>query len=495
MAHPTVPLYLTRHLREIERQHGAAGLMEKAGFAAAELARDMIGQGSRVLVLAGPGNNGGDALVTARWLKTWWYDVDVVFTGDRTKLSQDAAVAYDAWIAAGGALIREIPTAKFDLVIDGLFGIGLQRAPDGIYPELIAFINAQPTPVLSLDVPSGLDADTGRTFGIAVEADRTITFIGHKPGLYTLDGPDHAGQVHLADLGIGYPTLSGQQDGSQEGQLIQAAPALPARRRRNSHKGNFGDVGMLGGAETMVGAAFMAARAALLMGSGRVIVGLLAQHAPVVDLRQPELMVRDAASLLALDSLDVIVAGPGLGRSPTARASLEQALLSPSKLVLDADALNMIAATPEFHAALAQRPTGSTAITPHPGEAATLLGLDTSSVQSNRIEAARRLAKKFNAVAVLKGCGSIVATPDGHWFVNASGNPGMAAAGMGDVLAGIIGGLIAQNMAMEAATLLGVHLHGAAADALVADGIGPLGLTASEVAQEARSLLNQWIYA
>jgi len=480
------PLYLTRRIREIEQQHGEAGLMEKAGLAAAKLARDIVGTGTRVLVMAGPGNNGGDALVVARWLKAWWYEVDVMFTGDPAKLPPDARAAHAAWLAAGGAVHDQIPATDFDLVIDGLFGIGLTRAPEGCYPDLIAYINAQSAPVLALDIPSGLDADTGRALGATVEADHTVTFIALKPGLFTLEGPDHSGKIHLADLGI--------SSAQQNGWLLDQTPALPTKRRKNSHKGSYGDVAVVGGAEAMVGAAFMASRAALLMGAGRVFTGLLAQHAPTVDLRQPELMVRQADQLMGLEHLDVLVVGPGLGKSPAARSVLEQALRHPARLVLDADALNLIAVTSEFRALLAQRPPNTTVITPHPGEAGTLLQTDTASIQSDRIKQALELARTFNAVAVLKGCGSVIATPDDKWFINASGNPGMAAAGMGDVLAGMIGGLIAQNMSVESATLLGVHLHGAASDSLVEDGIGPVGLTASEVAQEARNLLNRWIH-
>jgi hydroxyethylthiazole kinase-like uncharacterized protein yjeF len=205
-------------------------------------------------------------------------------------------------------------------------------------------------------------------------------------------------------------------------------------------------------------------------------------------------MVRDASRLLA-SGLDVLVAGPGLGQSPGARAVLEQALRHPAALVLDADALNLVATVPELRDALNARDPGTTIVTPHPGEAATLLETETAAIQSNRIAAALQLARRFNAVAVLKGCGSVVATPDSRWHVNASGNPGMAAAGMGDVLAGIVGGLLAQGMDAENAALLGTYLHGAAADSLVADGVGPLGLTASEVALEARSLLNAWMQA
>ncbi len=480
------PLFLTARIRELEQAHGAAGLMEKAGLVAAELVRDLTGKGTRVLILAGPGNNGGDALVAARWLKAWWYEVTVVFAGDAARLPPDAQAAHAAWQAAGGALHSELPAAKFDLALDGLFGIGLARPLEGRLAELVAQFNRLAAIKLALDIPSGLDADTGRVWGTAVEADHTLTFIGLKPGLFTLEGPDCAGEVHLADLDVAAAAA--------EGGLVQQAPILPAPRRKNSHKGSFGDVGILGGAEGMVGATFMAARAALYLGSGRVFLGLLAQHAPTVDLRQPELMVRDAASLLALD-LDALVVGPGLGQSPAARAVLDQALQHGAALVLDADALNLVAAVPEFRAALSRRSPGATIVTPHPGEAATLLETGTAAIQSNRIESALRLARTFNAVAVLKGCGSIVATPDGRWFINASGNPGMAAAGMGDVLAGIVGGLVAQSVIAEEAALLGVYLHGAAADSLVADGIGPLGLTASEVALEARNLLNAWMQA
>lgn len=494
MSNTLAPLHLAQRIRELERQHGATGLMEKAGLAAAELARELIGTGTRILVLAGPGNNGGDALVAARRLKNWWYEVCVVFTGERSKLPPDAAAAFDAWQAAGGVIATEIPDpcfnlVHFDLVIDGLFGIGLTRPLDGRYPELIAQINALTAPILALDVPSGLDADTGRALGAAVRARHTITFLGLKPGLFTLDGPDHAGEVRLAGLGV----IASPAPSSASGWLIDTPPALPPPRRKNSHKGSFGSVGIVGGAETMVGAALLAARAALLMGSGRVYAGLLAQHAPAVDMLQPELMLRDAANLLELDGLDVLIAGPGLGRSPAARSLLAQTLRHPAALVLDADALNLLASGPELRAGLNQRRPGLTVITPHPGEAATLLAADTPSIQSDRIAAALELAKTYSAITVLKGCGSIVATPDGRWFVNASGNPGMAGAGMGDTLAGIVGGLIAQGMDVETATLLGVYLHGAAADNLVTAGCGPLGLTASEVALSARDQLNEWI--
>jgi hydroxyethylthiazole kinase-like uncharacterized protein yjeF len=484
------PLYTTAQIRAIEQAHGTHGLMEKAGLAAAGLARDLAQDGRSILVLAGPGNNAGDAFVAARWLKAWWFEVHMVFLGDRATLPVDAAAAFDAWLACGGATVAEIPCGKnYGLVIDGLFGIGLARPLDGRYAQLIAQANTLHATVLAIDIPSGLCADTGRMLGTAVRADHTLTFIGLKPGLFTLDGPDHAGKIHLADLGV---ALSARSSAGC-GQLLDTLPTLPPRRRKNSHKGSYGSIGVLGGTTAMTGAALLAARAALLAGAGRVYAGLLAERAPAVDLIQPELMLRDAAALLELDHLDALVAGPGLGRSEQAQRLLQTALRQPAPLLLDADALNLAAGSTSLRPQVSQRQPGTTVITPHPGEAAALLDTAIATIQSDRIGAALALARDYNAVAVLKGCGSVIATPDGRWFINASGNPGMACAGMGDVLAGIIGGLLAQGMDSESAALLGVHLHGAAADRLVAAGCGPLGLTASEVALAARDLLNQWI--
>jgi len=244
----------------------------------------------------------------------------------------------------------------------------------------------------------------------------------------------------------------------------------------------------------MVGAALLAGRAALLTGAGRVYAGLLAENAPAVDCAQPELMLRDAKTLFDLDHLTALVIGPGLGRGSVAESSVQRALHYPAPLLLDADALTMLAGNDDLRWQLRERTAGATVLTPHPGEAATLLGCSTAEVQTDRLAGALKIAATYNAITVLKGCGSVIAVPDGRWYVNASGNPGMACAGMGDVLSGIIGGLTVQGMDLLDATLLGVYLHGAAADSLVADGVGPLGLTASEVALEARNLLNEWIY-
>jgi hydroxyethylthiazole kinase-like uncharacterized protein yjeF len=489
----TAPILLTANLRRVE-QTALGGreplpLMERAGLAAAELARKLAGDsGKPVLILAGPGNNGGDALAAARHLKQWWYKVSVVCAGDPRQYSGDAAAALQAWQKTGGELVSEIPAAQdWALVIDGLFGIGLKRKLDGAYAALVEQVNALEAPVLALDIPSGLDADTGQVLGCAVQADHTITFIALKPGLLTLDGPDHCGVVHVADLG-----LSTAIDAAAHGVLIGAGVlthVLPPRPR-NSHKGTYGSAGIIGGAQGMVGAALLAARAALKCGAGRVYAGLIAGDAPLVDALQPELMLRPADAVLRLDHLSALAIGPGLGDTPDAAEYLDWALETAVPLLLDADALNQIAATTVLKSKLKQRVT-VTILTPHPAEAARLLGCAIPKVQQDRVAAALQLAREYKAGVVLKGAGSICAWPDGHWAINTSGNPGMAAAGMGDVLTGLIVALLAQGVDERHALTAGVYLHGAAADQLVNNGCGPIGLTAGEVIDAARALLNR----
>lgn len=486
------PVYRTADVRAIEaavlKGPDAPPLMKRAGSEAAAIARDMAGDSGRpVLVFAGPGNNGGDAFVLARELRRHWFNVKVVFDGDPGRLSRDASAALRSWLDAGGTVLERPPAGAWSLVVDGLFGIGLEREITGRYAERIAAINALGVPVLALDVPSGLHADTGRVLGCAVRAHRTATFIGLKSGLLTLDGPDHCGEIHVCPLGLDAPRLR-----AAPGALIAEAvlDGVLAPRRRNTHKGDYGSVGIIGGDHGMIGAALLAARAALRLGAGRVYAGLLAHDAPRVDPAAPELMLRTADEVLKLPGLGCLAVGPGLGQTPDAAFYLGIALQSPLPLVLDADALNLIAADSHL-ASLARSRTGPTLMTPHPAEAARLLGTGTRDVQHDRIAAATALASTFNAWAVLKGAGSICAEPGGAWHVNTSGNPGMASAGMGDVLTGMLAALLAQQVAPHAALLAGVHLHGAAADSAVATGAGPVGLTASEVTDAARTLLNR----
>lgn len=491
-AHNT-SVYLTAGIRRIESAAAALPdhpqLMARAGLAAAELARELAGNsGKPVLVLAGPGNNGGDAFVIARHLRLWWFNVSVVFAGDEKKLSPDAAGALAAWRDAGGTLLESIPPQQdWSLIVDGLFGIGLQRDITGRYAQLIASANHSGVTILAVDVPSGLESDTGRVLGCAIRARHTITFIGLKPGLLTLDGPDHCGVLHLHTLNLDTPALL-PAHGALIGGDVCRQPLAP--RALNTHKGNFGSVGIIGGARGMVGAALLAGRAALKLGAGRTYVGLIAGDAPLLDINQPELMLRSAADVLKLDHLSCLAVGPGLGQSPDAVVYLKHALATPLPLVVDADGLNLIALNENIKYLLKQRVKLSL-LTPHPAEAARLLGCTTGDIQHDRVAAACRIARDLNCAVVLKGAGSICAFPDQTWAINTSGNPGMASAGMGDVLTGMIAALLAQGADARTALHAGVWLHGAAADALATHGAGPVGLTAGEIADAARRLLNE----
>ena len=488
------PVYTTAQVRSLEQAAlqlpDAPRLMERAGLAAAEYAR-AGDTARRVLVVAGPGNNGGDAFEVAVHLKQWFYRVTAVFVGDRSKLSGDAGAALAKWTAAGGMIETSIPTGgRWDLVIDGLFGIGLQRALEGRHAELVQIINSLRLPVLALDIPSGINADTGAVMGHAVRAARTITFIGLKPGLLTLDGPDHCGELHTDTLGLDTEALLPPQ-----GRLLDhnVLPQALARRPRNFHKGLAGTAAILGGTAGMVGAAVLAGRAALKCGAGRVHLALLTEHPPTIDYGQPELMLRTPDGLFGSDEMTVIAAGPGMGKSEGAKRALRQALVSPSMLLLDADALNLVSEDPLLAEATAKR-QAATLLTPHPAEAGRLLGLSTRNVQDDRVAAALAIAKRYRAFAALKGNGTIVAAPDGRWWVNPSGNAGMASAGMGDALTGLVAGLIAQGASPLDALLAGVWLHGAAGDAVAQANGGPLGITASDLIDSARALLNRSIY-
>jgi ADP-dependent NAD(P)H-hydrate dehydratase / NAD(P)H-hydrate epimerase len=462
------PIYLCEDIRRIERAAGDAQppLMERAGAAAAQVAATLAGdKGKDILVLAGPGNNGGDARVVAERLRERFFRVAVV------------------------SEMAQMPPKPWALLVDGLFGIGLARDIAGEHAALVEYANRQRCPVLALDIPSGIHADTGRVLGCAVRATHTVTFIALKPGLLTLDGPDHSGEIVVSDLNLPVTKLLAPYAWVAEPALFRN---LLKPRPRNFHKGKAGSVAILGGAAGMSGAALLAARAALKMGAGRVYAGLLDEGVSF-DVQNLELMLRHPDDALGQD-LDALVVGPGIGDSERAEALVAAVLASDLPCVLDADALNLISENPDLRQACARR-SADTLLTPHPAEAARLLAIQTEEVQADRVKAAKILAANLNAHVVLKGNGSVLAARDGHWFVNTTGNPGMASAGMGDVLAGILGALLAQRYSGESALVLGVHLHGAAADALVQRGTGPVGLTASEVIDAARAEWNRWLGA
>ena len=498
------PLLTVRGIRAVENAALASdpqpGLMQRAGAAAAEWVRELTGdRPDPILVLVGPGNNGGDALVCATELMRLGYACCCVGLPANDKTPADAQAAHAAFIQAGGVLHTEIPDHthyRFSLIVDGLFGIGLNQSLGTPYTDWVEAANTlsllDNLPLLALDIPSGLHGDTGVAQPVCISATHTLTFIGDKPGLLTGDGPDHCGEVEICDLDIASALMDvalAADVGTVNGPELWADD-LP-QRGLNAHKGDAGSAGLLGGAPSMTGALLLAARSALHTGAGRVYAAALSgpqAGAPTVDLLQPEIMFRDPAGLHEAP-LTALGVGPGLGRSDVSRAVLASALDFAGPLVLDADALTLL---PKFADQVTNR-SDPTLLTPHPGEAATLLNTDVASVEADRIGAAKRIAARYHATVVLKGCGSVIATPDGQWWINTTGNPGMASAGMGDVLTGITASLLAQGMAPTQALCAAVWLHGAAADVCVESGDGPYGLTASEVILAARSLLNSLI--
>ena len=499
---PMHPLYTVSQIRTIEtdaaRRLPAGALMQRAGQAGANAALDLLPfstKNARVLVLAGPGNNGGDALESAAHLAHAGAAVTVVYfdggtSSERARAVERARASPAVFTALfAGLTPDDIAATQWHLVLDGLFGIGLTRPVTGPFAALVEAVNALTCPILALDVPSGLDADTGCVVGpggSAVRATHTLTFIGDKPGLHTCDGRDQAGSVTVAGLDIDAAHYPAAVIHLNDVALFAGAAR---QRRQNTHKGSFGNVAVLGGAAGMSGAPILAGRAALHAGAGRVYL-YFAGPALQSDAGQPELMCR-AAHGADFDSA-VTVAGPGLGGSDEAAHLLEAALASPLPLVADADGLNLIAARPALAARLRGR-KAPTILTPHPLEAARLLGVGIGAIARDRIDSARRLAAGLHAIVILKGSGTVIAAPDGAIVINPTGNPALATAGTGDVLAGLCGALLAQGWPAWEAALGAVWLHGMAADVLVADGVGPIGLTAGELIPAIRTALNRLV--
>ncbi|MEP6997026.1 MAG: NAD(P)H-hydrate dehydratase, partial [Betaproteobacteria bacterium] len=428
------PIYRVADIRAIEARAAGEPLMERAGLAAATVARDMLAdRRARVLVLAGPGNNGGDAFVVARHLASWFFDVVVCARDGAARMAADASAARTAWRERGGVIATEWTADRdFGLIIDGLFGIGLSRAIDEVYARWIVQADGSRIPIVALDVPSGLDAETGVAKAPAIHARATATFIALKPGLLTMDGPDHCGTISVHPLGLAAEQMPAAVGSLLDWTLLRTAlPDALRRAQRNVHKGRFGTLGVVGGSDGMVGAPLLAARAALHLGAGKVLVGLTASERPAVDWQQPELMLRSASEVLE-HTLDAVVIGPGLGTGDRARALVDGALRLGTPLVIDADALTLIAADATLADAVAAR-SAPTVITPHPAEAARLAGVKTSDIQSDRVQAALTTAQRLNAAVVLKGAGSVLAYPGGDWSINGSGNPGLASGGSGDV--------------------------------------------------------------
>ena len=488
-------LYSVRQLRQIEQaatqtlERGI--LMQRAGKAAALSAMNLLAAPSQpVLILAGPGNNGGDAFECAVHLASAGHQISILHHLPKAARTADSEQAHAKARDCADILWLNsdtIPDNNFALVIDGLYGIGLStQKMSALIQKQISSINAMSCPILALDVPSGLDADTGIIVTpVAIEASHTITFIGDKAGLHTCDGRDYAGVVEVADLAIDSSLFPPSDMAMNHPGLF---PAVFRPRRHNSNKGSNGNVHLVGGATGMQGALILASRASLYCGAGRTLAGFV-DAAPGLDLLQPEIMCRPALQLPA-DPDAVLVVGPGLGNSVASFELVSRALLGSNLLVLDADALNLMAQQPALMSLCNGRDKLSTLLTPHPKEAARLLGCSAEQVQADRIGAAKKLARRYASIFILKGSGSVIAHPDGKIVINTTGNPALATGGTGDVLAGACGALIAQHRDLWQAALAATYLHGAAADDLVQQGAGPVGLSASELLVAMREQLN-----
>ncbi len=462
-------LYTAERVRELDRRaiedHGIRGhdLMERAGRAAFRLLRLRWPRARRVAVYCGGGNNGGDGLVVARLAREAGFTVDAGLAGDPERLKGAAAEAWRAWVDAGGttAALDTVDPAAADVIVDALLGTGLDRAVRGAIAAAIEAINGVAVPTLALDIPSGLQADTGAVMGVAVRAEATITFIGHKRGLFTATGPDCTGSVFSDDLDV--PAAVYADDDPAVEVITRAAVArvLP-RHRPAAHKGDRGRVLVVGGDHGYAGAARLAAEAGLRVGAGLVTVATRAAHAPALAAARPELMARgieDPASELPalLAAADVVVAGPGLGLGDWGRAALDAVRqAAPERVLLDADALNLVATEP----ALAPGPV---IVTPHPGEAGRLLGLGTGTVQADRFAALEGLIDRFGCTVVLKGAGTLIGTPGRGTEMLPGARPELGVGGSGDVLTGLIAGLLSQGLAGHDAACTGVWLHAAAA--------------------------------
>ncbi|RZL89345.1 MAG: NAD(P)H-hydrate dehydratase [Variovorax sp.] len=446
--------------RRIEQAAAAAlpphTLMQRAGLAVARLAMAVAPHARTVWIASGPGNNGGDGFEAAAQLQQRGFASIVTRIGDDSHLPPDARASLQRALDAG-VCFADVPPRHSDLAIDALLGIGTSRPPQGLMADWLQRMHKGPGSVLSVDTPSGLNADTGvLPMDLAAATGRRLclSLLTLKPGLFTAQGRDAAGEVWFDDLGVG----PGLQSATAR---LPGAPAA-ARRLHASHKGSYGDVAVIGGAPGMAGAALLAAGAALGAGAGRVFVAPLDVDVATLDVLQPELMFRRIETL-DLAAMTVVC---GCGGGQAVREVLPRVLETAGALVLDADALNAIASDAALQNLLRARskPDRTTVLTPHPLEAARLLGTGTAEVQGDRLSAARRLVERFGATVVLKGSGTIIAADGQLPVINPTGNARLATAGTGDVLAGMLGAALAAGQPVMEAACQAVWRHGQLAD-------------------------------
>ncbi|WP_304163778.1 bifunctional ADP-dependent NAD(P)H-hydrate dehydratase/NAD(P)H-hydrate epimerase [Lonsdalea britannica] len=463
-------------------------LMQRAGSAAFGLARLQYPSARHWLVLAGHGNNGGDGYVVATLAKAAGLSVSVIACLGERPLPSEAEQARAQWIADGGTVLT--PEAVWpddvDLIIDGLLGTGLSAAPRAPYDRLIESANAYAAPTVALDIPSGLNAETGHAAGAVIDAAHTITFITLKPGLLTGQARDHVGRLHIDDL-----ALSAWVE-SQDAPIQRLTPRHLSQwlrpRRPGAHKGDNGRLLIVGGDAGTGGAIFMAGESALRAGAGLVRVLTHREYLAALLVSRPELMVQElntATLRQGLEWADVVVIGPGLGQGEWGKNALRIAENCNKSMLWDADALNLLAISPHKRQ--------NRILTPHPGEAARLLNCRVADIESDRLLAAGKLVKRYGGVVVLKGAGTVIANEQGALAIADVGNPGMATGGMGDVLSGIIGALAAQKLSLYDAARAGCVVHGAAADWL-AKQRGPRGMLATDLMPVLAQYVNpEWI--
>ncbi|MGQ0656616.1 MAG: NAD(P)H-hydrate dehydratase [Chromatiales bacterium] len=484
-------LYRAEGVRALDRAaiegHGIPGrtLMERAGAAVFAVLRERWPEARHVAVLCGTGNNGGDGFVVAQLAHNAGLSAGVHIIGERARVHGDALHWLNALEAAGVTTWRWGAESMLDadVIVDALLGTGLDRTVEGDYASAIEAVNASAVPVVAVDIPSGLHANTGQPLGHAVVAEATVTLIGVKQGLLTGSAPDYCGVLYFSDLDVPHAIYSAVAASARRIGRLRYAAQLGARRR-SAHKGDYGHVVVVGGESGYMGAARLAGEGAARVGAGLVSVATRAAQAPLIAAACPVLMSHGVETPAELNALlgraTVMAVGPGLGRGVWGQGALACVLERRVPMVLDADALNLLSAE-----ATAK---DNWVLTPHPGEAARLLGCTSTAIQADRYAAARAIQGRYGGVCVLKGAGTVIAGTGEQLSVCDAGNPGMGSGGMGDVLTGVIAGLLAQGLSLDDAACLGVCLHAEAGDRAAAQ--GERGLIATDLMPWLRRLAN-----
>jgi ADP-dependent NAD(P)H-hydrate dehydratase / NAD(P)H-hydrate epimerase len=487
---PNLPvnLYNASQVRELERitikntEVSSFELMQRAGSAVFQIILEKWTISKSLVIFCGAGNNAGDGYVIARNALQAGMQVNVYSICDPANLKGDAFQAYLSFKEINGnvSLFQESTLIPAEVIVDALLGTGLNRPVTGLYAEAIQLINQQSASVISVDIPSGLHADTGNVMGYAVKADCTVTFIALKQGLFTGLAADHCGEISYASLALPDFTLD-KVPYSAKRVIKYSWP----RRARCVHKGHFGHVLVVGGELGFSGAAKLAGEAALFVGAGLVSIATRSENALVLNSTRPELMCHSVDNERQLHKLienaNVVVLGPGLGQTEWAKAIFETVIKTEKLAVIDADALNLLARSP--------RKKDNWILTPHPGEAARLLVCATEDIMRDRFSSAQAIQAKYGGITILKGAGTLIVS-ENDISVSTTGNPGMSSGGMGDVLSGVIGGLIAQGFSMNLAAQQGVWGHGLAADWAASD-LGERGLMASDLMPYLRKWVNE----